>query len=253
MIVKGKKAVVFGVANERSIAWAIAQELKKNGAQVALSYLNPALQKRVDPLAKQLGADFTFQCDLSNDAEIQAAAKTVEEKWGKIDILMHAVAFAQREDLQGRFLDTSREGFKIALDISAYSLVAMCKAFENVLNDGAAIGTMTYHGSTKVITNYNVMGVAKAALEAGTRYLAAELGPRNIRVNAISAGPIKTLSSSAVSGLKSSLSAFAEKSPLKRNVMQEEVGKTALYLLSDLASGVTGETHYVDCGYNIMG
>ncbi len=249
----GKKAVIFGVANERSIAWGIVQELKKQNARIALSYLNPALEKRVKPLAEEIGADFTFQCDLSNDQEVIDAARVVEEKWGKIDMLMHAVAFAHKEDLQGRFLDTSRDGFKTAMDISAYSLVAMCKAFENVLNDGAAIGTMTYHGSTKVITNYNVMGVAKAALEASTRYLAAEFGPRGIRVNAISAGPIKTLSASAVQGLKASLANFAEKSPLKRNVLQTEVGKTAVYLLSDMASGVTGEVHYVDCGYNIMG
>ncbi len=249
----GKKAVIFGVANERSIAWGIVQELKKQNAQIALSYLNPALEKRVKPLAEEIGADFTFQCDLSNDQEVIDAARVVEEKWGKIDMLMHAVAFAHKEDLQGRFLDTSREGFKTAMDISAYSLVTMCKAFENVLKDGAAIGTMTYHGSTKVITNYNVMGVAKAALEASTRYLAAEFGPRGIRVNAISAGPIKTLSASAVQGLKASLAGFAEKSPLKRNVLQTEVGKTAVYLLSDMASGVTGEVHYVDCGYNIMG
>ena len=249
----GKKAVIFGVANERSIAWGIVQELKKQNARIALRYLNPALEKRVKPLAEEIGADFTFQCDLSNDQEVIDAARVVEEKWGKIDMLMHAVAFAHKEDLQGGLLDTSRDGFTTAMDISAYSLVAMCKAFENVLNDGAAIGTMTYHGSTKVITNYNVMGVAKAALEASTRYLAAEFGPRGIRVNAISAGPIKTLSASAVQGLKASLANFAEKSPLKRNVLQTEVGKTAVYLLSDMASGVTGEVHYVDCGYNIMG
>jgi len=253
MLLKDKKAAIFGIANNKSIAYGISKAFKDNGARLAFSYVGEAIQKRVEPISAELGGDFTFPCDVSSDESIAEAAAIVKKEWGNIDVLVHSVAFAQREDLQGRFLDTSRDGFKLALDVSAYSLVALCKAFEDMLNPGASVMTMTYYGSTKVITNYNVMGVAKAALDCSMRYLANELGPKNIRVNAISAGPIRTLAASAVSGMRDMLSELAEKSPLRKNVSIEDVGGLAAFLASDLASGVTGDTIFVDAGYNIMG
>lgn len=253
MLLKDKKAAIFGVANNKSIAYGISKAFKDNGARLAFSYVGEAIQKRVEPISAELGGDFTFPCDVSCDESVAEAAAIVKKEWGNLDVLVHSVAFAQREDLQGRFIDTSRDGFKLALDVSAYSLVALCKAFEDMLNPGASVITMTYYGSTKVITNYNVMGVAKAALDCSMRYLAGELGPKNIRINAISAGPIRTLAASAVSGMRDMLSELAEKSPLRRNVSIEDVGGLAAFLASDLASGVTGDTIFVDAGYNIMG
>ncbi len=253
MILKDKKAAIFGVANNKSIAYGISKSFKDNGARLAFSYVGEAIQKRVEPISQELGGDFIFPCDVSSDESIAEAAAIVKKEWGSLDVLVHSVAFAQREDLQGRFIDTSREGFRIALDISAYSLVALCKAFEDMLNPGASVITMTYYGSTKVITNYNVMGVAKAALDCSMRYLSTELGPKNIRINAISAGPIRTLAASAVSGMRDMLSELAEKVPLRRNVSIEDVGGLATFLASDLSSGVTGDTIFVDAGYNIMG
>ena len=253
MILKDKKAAIFGVANNKSIAYGISKSFKDNGARLAFSYVGEAIQKRVEPISQELGGDFIFPCDVSSDESIAEAAAIVKKEWGSLDVLVHSVAFAQREDLQGRFIDTSREGFRIALDISAYSLVALCKAFEDMLNPGASVITMTYYGSTKVITNYNVMGVAKAALDSSMRYLSTELGPKNIRINAISAGPIRTLAASAVSGMRDMLSELAEKVPLRRNVSIEDVGGLATFLASDLSSGVTGDTIFVDAGYNIMG
>ena len=253
MILKDKKAAIFGVANNKSIAYGISKSFKDNGARLAFSYVGEAIQKRVEPISQELGGDFIFPCDVSSDESIAEAAAIVKKEWGSLDVLVHSVAFAQREDLQGRFIDTSRDGFRIALDISAYSLVALCKAFEDMLNPGASVITMTYYGSTKVITNYNVMGVAKAALDSSMRYLSTELGPKNIRINAISAGPIRTLAASAVSGMRDMLSELAERVPLRRNVSIEDVGGLATFLASDLSSGVTGDTIFVDAGYNIMG
>jgi Enoyl-[acyl-carrier-protein] reductase [NADH] (EC 1.3.1.9) len=253
MLLKDKKAAIFGVANNKSIAYGISKVFKDNGARLAFSYVGEAIQKRVEPISEELGGDFTFPCDVSSDESIAEAAAIVKKEWGSLDVLVHSVAFAQREDLQGRFIDTPREGFKTALDISAYSLVALCKAFEDILNPGASVLTMTYYGSTKVITNYNVMGVAKAALDCSMRYLSTELGPKNIRINAISAGPIRTLAASAVSGMRDMLSEQAEKSPLRRNVSIEDVGGLAAFLASDLSSGMTGDTIFVDAGYNIIG
>ena len=253
MLLAGKKAAIFGVANNRSIAYGIAKAFVDNGAELALSWPNEALRKRVDPIAEELGAAFTFPCDVTIDDEISAAAETVRSRFGTIDILVHAVAFANRDDLQGRYIDTSREGFSVALDISAYSLVAMCKAFENNLNDGASVLTMTYYGAQKHITNYNVMGVAKAALESSVQYLAYDLGPRGIRINAISAGPIKTLASSGISGFSKILNHIEKHTPMNKNVTIEEVGNTAAFLVSPLASGITGEVLFVDAGYHTSG
>ncbi|WP_027179306.1 enoyl-ACP reductase FabI [Maridesulfovibrio bastinii] len=253
MLLEGKKALIFGVANDKSIAYGISKQFKEQGAKLAFSYVNEKLQKRVDPISEELGGEFTFPCDVSDDQQIAEAVKIVKEKWGDIDILVHSVAFANRDDLKNRYIETSREGFHLALDISAYSLVALCGAFEPLLKPGSSVLTMTYLGSSKVITNYNVMGVAKSALECSVRYLANDLGKNNVRVNAISAGPIKTLAASGISGFKSIFKHIEDRAPLGRNVTTENVGKTACYLASDLADGVTGEVHYVDCGYRNMG
>ena len=253
MLLEGKKALIFGVANDKSIAYAIAKIFKDNGADIALSYVNEAIQKRVDPIAEELGADFTFQCDVASDESVAESVADVKKHWGDVDLLVHSVAFAHRDDLKGRFIETSRDGFKLALNVSAYSLVALCQAFEPMLNSGASVMAMTYLGSERVVMNYNVMGVAKAALESSMRYLAADLGEKNIRVNAISAGPLKTLASSGISGFKTILGHVESVAPLKRNVTTEDVAGTALYLASNLASGVTGEVIHVDSGYSIMG
>lgn len=251
-LLTGKKALVLGIANDMSIAWGITKALKAEGAQVALSYLNENLQKRVEPLAAEVGADFIFEMDVTVDEHYERIQKTVEEKWGKFDILVHSLAFGDKNDLKGRFVETSRNGFKMACDISAFSLIGLCNALKNNMNDDASVIAMTYHGSVKVLKGYNVMGVAKAALEASTRYLADDLGPQNIRVNCISAGPIRTLAASAVPGLKDFLKVIEEKAPLRKNVTQDDVGGTAVYLASRLSHGVTGQVLYVDSGINIM-
>ncbi|MBC7430391.1 MAG: enoyl-ACP reductase [Bacteriovorax sp.] len=251
-LLTGKKALILGVANDMSIAWGIAKALKAEGAQVALSYLNENLQKRVDPLAAEVGADFTFEMDVTNNDHYLRLQKLVEEKWGKFDILIHSLAFGDKADLKGRFVETSREGFKMACDISAFSLIGLCNSLKGNMNDDGSVIAMTYHGSTKVLKGYNVMGVAKAALEASTRYLADDLGPQNIRVNCISAGPIRTLAASAVPGLKDFLKVIEEKAPLRKNVTQDDVGGSAVYLASRLSHGVTGQVIYVDSGINIM-
>lgn len=251
-LLEGKRALVFGVANERSIAWSISKYLHDAGAKMGFTYLEP-LEGRVRPIAESMNAEVIELCDVTKDEELDRTFKAVEEKWGGLDILIHAVAFANREDLEGRFVDTSREGFRMALDISAYSLVAMAQRAAPLMKDGGNIMAMSYYGAEKVIPNYNVMGVAKSALESSVRYLAADLGQDGIRVNAISAGPIKTLASSGIKGFKNMLGFCAERSPMKKNVTQDDVGKNALYLCSDLSSGVTGEIVYVDSGYNITG
>ncbi len=251
-LMAGKRGIIFGVANDKSIAWGIAKQLRAAGATLAFTYLNEALEKRVRPLAASLDSEMVLPCDLAKDEDIEAVFKTVGEQWGEIDFVVHAVAFANREDLKNPFSQTSREGFALAMDISAYTLVAVSRFAVPLMKNGGGIITMTYLGAQRAVPNYNVMGVAKAALEASTRYLAAELGEQGIRVNAISAGPIKTLAASAVGKFKEKLKVMDERAPLRRTVTQDEVGKSALYLLSDLSSGVTGETHFVDAGFNFV-
>lgn len=253
MLLEGKKALVMGLANNKSIAWGIAQCLKQQGARLAFNYVGEAIKKRVIPLSEELGGEFTFQCDVCSDEEIANAVEQVKEHWGSLDILVHSIAYANKDDLRGPFMDVSRDGFKLALEVSAFSLPALCKAFSPLMPEGSSIITMTYHGSTKVIPGYNVMGVAKAALEASVRYLAYDLGPKGIRVNAISSGPIKTLAASAVISMRDVFARLQEASPLHRNVTTEEVGKTAVYLASDMSSAVTGAIIYTDCGFNQMG
>lgn len=252
-LMTGKRGVIFGVANDLSIAWGVAQVLRAEGAELAFTYLNEALEKRVRPLAESLDATLILPCDVASDGDIEQVFKTIEEQWGSVDFVVHAVAFANREDLKHGFSQTSREGFALAMDISAYSLVAMARYAVPLMSAGGSIVTMTYLGASRVIPNYNVMGVAKAALEASVRYLAAELGEQGIRVNAVSAGPIKTLAASGIANFREKLKLMDERAPLRRCTTQEEVGKSTLYLLSDLASGVTGEVHFVDSGYNIQG
>ena len=250
---KDKRVAVFGVANERSIAWGIAEAMHKQGARLAFSYAGEVLEKRVRPLAESVNADLVLSCDVTSDEQVAQAFKEIAAKWDGIDVLIHAIAFANREDLEGRFVDTTRSGFNLALDISAYSLVALARAAAPLMQHGGAIVTLSYYGSEKVVPSYNVMGVAKAALEASVRYLAADLGPANIRVNAISAGPIKTLAASGIKGFKGMLHIVEERAPLRRNVTQADVASAALFLCSDLGAGVTGETMHVDSGYNILG
>ncbi len=252
-LLEGKRGIIFGVANERSIAWAIAQKLHSEGMELAFTYVGETLESRVRPLAKSLGASLILPCDVTNDEDIKSVFKTLEIEWGSLDTLVHSVAFANKEELKGAFVKTSREGFALALDVSAYSLVALTREAEPLMSAGSSIMSMTYLGSSRVVPNYNVMGVAKAALEASTRYLAADLGPKGIRVNSISAGPIKTLAAMGISSFNAILNLVEKKAPLKRNVTQDEVASTALYLASTLSSGVTGEIIYVDSGYNIMG
>ena len=249
----GKTAVVFGLANKRSIAWGIAQKLHEAGATLAICYQNERMKAEAEDLITELGGASGFQCDVSNDAEIEALFAQFRERFAKLDILVHAVAYAPAEDLKGEFINTSREGFRIAHDVSVYSLIAVARGAAPLMEDGGSIITMTYYGAEKVVPNYNVMGVAKAALECTVRYLAYDLGKKKIRVNAISAGPIKTLAARGISGLSDMLKSHADRAPLQRNVDVNEVGSTGVFLASDAGSGITGEIIYVDCGYNIMG
>ncbi|MBF0644757.1 enoyl-ACP reductase [Desulfuromonas acetoxidans] len=251
-LMTGKRGIIFGVANEMSIAWGIAQQLKEQGATLAFTYLNEALEKRVRPLAESLDAEMILPCNVSNDQEIEAVFDEVKKQWGELDFVVHAVAYADREDLKKPYSQTSREGFALAMDISAYSMVAITRCAEPLLKEGGSIVTMTYLGATRAVPNYNVMGVAKAALEASVRYLAAELGEKGIRVNAISAGPIRTLAASGIANFRSKIKLMDDYAPLRRTVTQEEVGKSAVYFLSDLSSGVTGEVHLVDAGFNFV-
>ncbi len=253
-IADGKRALVIGVANDHSLAWSITQELHKQGARVALTYQGEALKKRVEPLAEQVGAHIIGELDVTVDEQIESTMAKLKSLWGGLDMLVHAVAFAEREDLRDRFLNVSRKNFARSLEISAYSLVALARAAEPLMEtDGGSILTLTYLGAVRALPNYNVMGVAKAALEACVRYLAADLGPKNIRVNAISAGPARTLSSSAIRDFHSMAHEVESRSPLRRAMRNEEVGGMAAALLSDLGSGVTGQTVYVDVGYSIVG
>jgi enoyl-[acyl-carrier protein] reductase I len=251
---EGKKtAVILGLANKRSIAWAIAQKLHEAGWQLAITYQNERLEQEAKDLITDLPGADGFMCDVSFDDQIASLFEKLRERYGVLHGLVHSVAFAPAEDMKGEFLNTSREGFRIAHDVSVYSLIAVSRAAAPLMTEGGGVVTMTYYGAQKVVPKYNVMGVAKAALEATVRYLANELGPKAIRVNAISAGPIKTLAARGVSQLGEMLKAHAERAPLKRNVDPVEVGTTAAFLLSEGGSGITGETIYVDCGYNIMG
>jgi enoyl-[acyl-carrier protein] reductase I len=248
-----KTAVIFGVANKRSIAWAIAQKLQQAGWRLAITYQNERLAQEARGLIDELPDATGFMCDVSHDDQIAKLFESLKQKYGTLQAVVHSVAFAPTAELSGEFLNTTREGFRIAHDVSVYSLIAVAREAAPLMTQGGGIVTMTYFGAEKVVPKYNVMGVAKAALEASVRYLANDLGAQNIRVNAISAGPIKTLAARGISGLGDMLKSHAERSPLKRNVDPAEVGATAAFLLSEAASGITGETIYVDCGYNIMG
>jgi enoyl-[acyl-carrier protein] reductase I len=251
MLLEGKKGIIFGVANKRSIAWATAQACMEAGARLAFSYQNERLRENVESLTA--GTDSPLvQCDVSNPEEVEAAFNAVREKFGRLDFLVHSLAFAPREALEGEYAATTREAFLTALDVSAYSLAALARAAAPLMTEGGSIVSMTYYGAEKVVQNYNVMGVAKAALEASTRYLAADLGKQNIRVNAVSAGPINTLAARGVGNLGVMLKHHAERAPLRRNVEAREVGNAALFLVSPLSSGITGEVLHVDCGFNIM-
>jgi len=249
----GRTAVVFGVANKRSIAWAIAKRLQSAGAQLAITYQNERLELEARDLIKELPDSEAFRCDVSNDEEIEQLFSALRERYQKLDSLVHSIAFAPAEDMKNDFVMTTRDGFRIALDVSAYSLIALSRAAAPLMTSGGSIMTLTHHGSTKVFQNYSVMGVAKAALEATVRYLANDLGKQNIRVNAISAGPIKTLAARGISGFGNILKAQEERAPLKRNVDVNEVADMGLFLASDLSTAVTGEVLYVDAGYSIMG
>jgi enoyl-[acyl-carrier protein] reductase I len=249
----GKTAVVFGLANKRSIAWGIAQKLHEAGATLAICYQNERMKLEAEGLIADLPGASGFQCDVSNDAEIDSLFAALKEKYGKVETLVHAVAFAPPNELRGDFLNTTREGFRVALDVSVYSLIAVTRAAAPLMTEGGSIMTLSFYAAEKVVPNYNVMAVAKAGLESTVRYLAWSLGSKNIRVNAISAGPIKTLAARGVGDLSEMMKTHADRAPLHRNVDQLEVGGAALFLASGLSSAITGETLYVDCGYNIMG
>jgi enoyl-[acyl-carrier protein] reductase I len=255
---EGKRGLIMGLANEKSLAWGIAQKLREHGADLAFSFQGEALEKRVRPLAAQLGSDFCFDCDVSQMEALDAAFETLRSRWETIDFLVHAIGFSDKNELRGQFVDTSLENFQMTMNISAYSLVSVTKRARQMMaakkdGSGGSILTLTYYGAEKVVPHYNVMGVAKAALETSVKYLANDLGPENIRVNAISAGPIKTLAASGIGDFRYILKWNELNSPLRRNVTIEDVGGAGLYLLSDLASGVTGEVHHVDAGYHLVG
>lgn len=252
-MLENKIGMIFGVANKRSIAWACASACAEHGARMAFTYQGERLKENVDELAGSLNDSLVVPCDVTNQSEVDAAFDMVKQKYGRLDFVVHSIAFAPKEALEGEFIATTRDAFRTALEISAFSLTQVALAAAPLMTGGGSIVTMSYYGAEKVVSNYNVMGVAKAALEASARYLAADLGKNNIRVNAISAGPINTLSARGVKNMGSLLSYVAEKSPLKRSVSAAEVGSTALFLVSDLSTAITGETIYVDCGYNIMG
>ena len=253
-LLEGKLGIVFGVANQRSIAWAIAQAWAREGAKLAFTYQGDRVKENVEELAGAFGADtLILPCDVTKDEEIASVFKTVGEKFGRLDLLLHSVAFAPKAALEGKFVNTSREAFRVAHDVSAYSLVALARAAAPLMTDGGSIVAMSYYGAEKVVPHYNVMGVAKAALEASTRYLAYDLGPKKIRVNCISAGPVNTLAARGISGFNEMIKHYEVHSPLKRNVLPDELGATGVFLASDGAAAITGQVLYVDCGYQIMG
>jgi enoyl-[acyl-carrier protein] reductase I len=253
MIMKGKKGLVMGVANDRSIAWGIAKKIASEGAEVAFTYQGEALKKRVSPLAESVGSSIIIPCDVTDTASMQATFKILKEKWQNIDFLVHGIGFSNKDELRGKYYNTTSENFNQTMHISCFSFTEACKLAEPIMNEGGSILTLTYYGSEQVMPHYNVMGVAKAALEASVRYLAVDMGEKNIRVNAISAGPIKTLAASGIGDFRFILKWNELNAPLKRNVSQEDVGNAALYLLSDLGGAVTGEIQHVDCGYHTVG
>jgi len=252
-LMKGKRGLIMGVANDRSLAWGIAKTVADHGAEVAFTYQGEALGKRVKPLAETLGSDIVLPCDVTDDASIDAVFATLAEKWGQLDFLVHAISFSDKNQLRGRYVDTTADNFRMTMDISCFSLTAVCQRAEKLMTDGGSIVTLTYYGAEKVMPHYNVMGVAKAALEASVRYLAADLGRNDIRVNAISAGPVKTLAASGIGDFRYILKWNEYNAPLRRTTTIDEVGGAGLYLMSDLGRGVTGEIHHVDSGYHVVG
>jgi enoyl-[acyl-carrier protein] reductase I len=252
-LMQGKRGLIMGLANDKSLAWGIAKKLREHGAELAFSYQGDALAKRVIPLAEQLGSDFTFDCDVADMAALDRAFDTLAARWPTLDFVVHAIGFSDKNELRGKYLDTSLDNFLMTMNISAYSLVAVAQRAARMMPDGGSIVTLTYYGAEKVIPHYNVMGVAKAALETSVKYLANDLGPQNIRVNAISAGPVKTLAASGIGDFRYILKWNELNSPLRRNITIDDVGGSGLYFLSDLSAGVTGETHHVDAGYHVVG
>ena len=252
-LMAGKRGIIMGVANNRSIAWGIASKLAEQGAELAFTYQGEALGKRVTPLAESVGSSILVECDVEDDASVANAFSVVAESWDSIDFVVHAIAYSDKDELNGRYVETSRENFRRTMDVSCFSFTAVAKAAAAAMPDGGSLLTLTFSGAERVVPNYNVMGVAKAALEASVRYLAADLGTQGIRVNAISAGPVKTLAGSAIAGARHIFRWSQDHSPLKRNADLDDIGGSALYLLSDLSNGVTGEVHHVDSGYNVIG
>ena len=252
-LMAGKRGLIMGLANDKSLAWGISQQLHAQGAELAFSYQGEALAKRVKPLAEQLGSDFLIDCDVSDMAKLDEAFAEIEARWGKLDFVVHAIGFSDKNELRGLYADTSLDNFLMTMNISVYSFVAVAARARKLMKEGGSLLTLSYYGAEKVIPHYNVMGVAKAALETSVKYLAMDLGPENIRVNAISAGPIKTLAASGIGDLRYILKWNELNSPLRRNVTIDDVGGAGLYLLSDLSAGVTGEIHHVDAGYNVIG
>ncbi len=252
-LMAGKRGLIMGVANDRSIAWGIAQQCAAAGAELAFTYQGEALGKRVQPLAASLGSELVLPCDVTDDASIDAAFDKISETWGGLDFIVHAIGFSDKNELRGRYVDTTAANFEMTMNISVYSFTAVVQRAEKLMNNGGSCLTLTYYGAEKVMPHYNVMGVAKAGLEASVKYMAMDLGPKNIRVNALSAGPIKTLAASGIGDFRYIMKWNELNSPLRRNVTTEDVGKSALYLLSDLSSGVTGENHHVDAGYHVVG
>lgn len=252
-LMEGKRGLIMGLANDKSIAWGIAKALAENGAEMCFSYQGEQLKKRVEPLAAQVGSDFMVECDVSSEESMDALFAEIEQRWGKLDFVVHAIGFSDKSELRGRYVDTSRANFKMSMDISVYSFTAACQRAVKMMPDGGSLLTLTYYGSEKVMPNYHVQGLCKAALEASVRYIAEDVGKDGIRCNAISAGPIKTLAASGIGDFRYILKWNEYNAPLRRTVTIDDVGKSALYLLSDLSSGVTGETHHVDSGYHVVG
>lgn len=252
-LLAGKRGIIMGVANNRSIAWGIASKAAEQGAEIAFTYQGDALEKRVRPLAESIGSDIILPCDVTDSGSIDAVFAELEKRWGKIDFLVHAIAYSDKSQLTGRYVDTTPENFAMSLNISCYSFTAIAQRAERLMTEGGSMITLSYYGAEKVVPHYNVMGIAKAALETSVKYLARDLGPKNIRVNSISAGPIKTLAAAGIGDFRYILKWNEYNSPLGRNVTIDEVGNSGVYLLSDLSSGVTGENHHVDSGYNVMG
>ena len=252
-MIKGKKGIVIGIANDHSIAWGIAKQLHASGAQLAITYQNNTLLKRVKPLADKVNSDILVECDVNNEDHLQNTFTQIKKGFGEIDFIIHAVAYSDKNELNGRYVDTSKDNFINSLSISCYSFTRIAKIFQPIINPGGSLVTLSFHGASKVMPNYNVMGVAKAALETSVKYLSVDLGDQDVRVNAISAGPMRTLAGAAIANARDVFNYTSENSSLKRNVNLEELGNSALYLVSDLSSAITGEIHYVDCGFNIVG